>query len=560
VGALIVWLSPLAFVPVPWPDDSAFYFVARELFRWPPRWVMLPQAPFEPSYRIFNFNTMPLYPILIGLGRWIGIDGTFLIKFWPLTAWAASGSVLVSILYRRGLPFFACLVLSLIVTFDPELQWASTLVRPESLIGLFGTCLVLGLTLGFPKRLLPSRFWDPVAALLALAAYAHFNAIHLIFPVVFALLRQPDRLLQKSWSIVWKTTLYLSPWLVAVIYHWGVFRQQMAVQWYRLSAPNPWLNSWSDAISCLFKELGNPVPWPPLLHIASVAMWILILGILGIGLKELLPTQSSKARDSRSQPELLPASGWLLGALWLWHSKPEFWFVYYIHAALWCACGLAALRAWNFWTTRRVLSHVWPGLNLFPVGCTVVGSIFAVILTTFSYAQIHHAITLDASESWHWPVYYDWIDCIDSRLSNLEKHLSLNRPFRVWDPTFPDATIELSRRHPDWELTRTNDFMDRVSLALQHGHETDAVIVNETLNWQERNLSEKLERVPQVQSMWMLWQPYFLNQLWRTPGWKPNRFLCQRGRWQSFIFMVPDPKDSPKDPPNAPNAPNAPKE
>src|SRR5689334_2772277 len=69
LAALFVWLTPLSFVPVPWPDDSAFYFVAKSLFAWPPRWVMLPQAPFEPTYRIFNFNTMPLYPILIGLGR-----------------------------------------------------------------------------------------------------------------------------------------------------------------------------------------------------------------------------------------------------------------------------------------------------------------------------------------------------------------------------------------------------------------------------------------------------------------------------------------------------------
>src|SRR3989440_3105981 len=94
LAALAVWLSPLAFAPVPWPDDSAFYFVAKELFRWPPRWVMLPQAPFEPSYRIFNFNTMPLYPVLIGLGRFIGIDGSFGLKFWPLSFWAASVSLL----------------------------------------------------------------------------------------------------------------------------------------------------------------------------------------------------------------------------------------------------------------------------------------------------------------------------------------------------------------------------------------------------------------------------------------------------------------------------------
>ena len=51
-------------------DRPLSYFVAHELFKWPPRWVMLPQAPFEPTYRIWNFNTMPLYPILIGT-RWL---------------------------------------------------------------------------------------------------------------------------------------------------------------------------------------------------------------------------------------------------------------------------------------------------------------------------------------------------------------------------------------------------------------------------------------------------------------------------------------------------------
>src|SRR3954464_10297543 len=94
-AALIVWFSALSFVPVPWPDDSAFYFVAKELFHWPPRWVMLPQAPFEPTYRISNFNTMPLFPVLIGLGRFFGIDGSWGLKFWSLIPWGLSGSLLV---------------------------------------------------------------------------------------------------------------------------------------------------------------------------------------------------------------------------------------------------------------------------------------------------------------------------------------------------------------------------------------------------------------------------------------------------------------------------------
>ena len=133
VGIVLwVWFSALSFVPVPWPDDSAFYFVSKELFQWPPRWVMLPQSPFEPTYRIFNFNTMPLYPILIGLGRWVGIDGSFAIKFWPLMSWAATGVLVAFVLLRRGLPWFGCLLLVLTLMLDPVLRWASVLVRPES--------------------------------------------------------------------------------------------------------------------------------------------------------------------------------------------------------------------------------------------------------------------------------------------------------------------------------------------------------------------------------------------------------------------------------------------
>ena len=125
------WLSPLSFVPVPSPDDAAFYFAAHELFKWPPRWVMPPQTPFEPTYAVFNFNTMPLYPILIGIGRWAGIDGSYLLKLWSLSALGACGGILAAACYRAGLPVLLALLLALIVTMDPALRWASVVVRPE---------------------------------------------------------------------------------------------------------------------------------------------------------------------------------------------------------------------------------------------------------------------------------------------------------------------------------------------------------------------------------------------------------------------------------------------
>jgi hypothetical protein len=516
-AALWVWFSPLAFVPVPWPDDSAFYFVAKSFFSWPPQWVMLPQAPFEPTYRIFNFNTMPLYPILIGLGRFVGIDGIFLIKFWPLGAWALTGSTFVAQLYKRKLPFGFCLLWALVFSMDPELRWASVLARPESLIGLFGMILVSGLTLGFSKKYESTRFWDPVAALLALAAYSHFNAIHLVFPVIFAFAQQPKRLLQ----IGMKTLLYLSPWLLTVAWHWNLFVIQMTTQWERLNVGNDWLSTPYTAIRSLFQNLGSPEQWPEVIGWASVGMWLLILASYFSFLLSLVSIFKSKV----SSISVLPAFGWIVGAAWIWHSKPELWFIYYLHVATWFFTGIAALKLWE---SRNALRLPLLGFLFSSV---------AAIACVFIYVNFTQSVRLGKTQSWHWSTYYDLVDCIDQKLSELHGKKGLNKPFQVWDPTYPDITIELSRRHPNWDLTRTNDFWNRRFRAIQHGWDVDAVVVPEIFAANERTISNDADQVPEVRSVWMTWRNYFLYELWVSPTWKPNRYVCQRGRWQAFLFM-----------------------
>jgi hypothetical protein len=126
---------------------------------------------------------------------------------------------------------------------------------------------------------------------------------------------------------------------------------------------------------------------------------------------------------------------------------------------------------------------------------------------------------------------------VDRALEPLAAKKGPNQPLQVWAPTFPDITIELSRRHPDWDLSRTNDFWSRSNLAIMHGYSTDAVVVTETLNWPERDIDAPWNQHPEVRSVWMDWKDYYLNRFITTPGWKPNRHLCQKGRWQAFIFM-----------------------
>ena len=531
--ALCVWLSPLSFVPVPWPDDSAFYFVAKDFFKWPPRWVMIPQAPFEPTYRIFNFNTMPLYPLLIGLGRFVGIDGTFGLKFWPLISWGLSGGLLAGVLYRAGLPFLGSLIIALACGLDPIHRWASVLVRPESLIGLFGMALVLGLSFGFPRRFRKRGFWDPVAALLALGAYAHFNAVHLLFPVVLSIGFRPKRLL----GVAARTALYLFPWVLLVVAHFRLFLHQMTTQWTRLAVPNNWLASPSSAIAALMQGLGSPEPWPSILTWASVGLWVLIIAAVLVAVAQGVVDPLVRAESSEQPtagPSLLPSAAWVLGSLWLWNSKPEVWFVYYIHLSLWCFAGIVALKLWlkreSFGELARPLLA---GFALLVAGITGL----------FGYVDISQASRLGSSATWKWSTYDDFVGCIDQRLVKLEHDLrarsviSGDQIFRVWNPTFPDITVELSRKHPEWEFSRTNDFWERANLAVQHGRDVEAVVVTEMLRWEERTISAPASQHPEITSVWMTWKDYFLNRLWLDQNWKPNRYLCQRGRWQAFLFM-----------------------
>lgn len=534
--ALWVWASALSFIPVPWPDDSAFYFVAKELFKWPPHWVMLPQAPFEPTYRIWNFNTMPLYPILIGLGRWIGIEGSHLLKLWSLGFYAASVSVLGVALYRAKLPAKLAAILILVAALDPELHWGAVIVRPESLIGLCGMILVCGLSLGWFQKEEKKWYWDPIALLLAIGAYAHFNAVHLMFALVPFLIFRPKRAI----LIGLKTLLYLSPWIFTVSIKFDLFVHQMTLQWERLAVPNGWLNSIPSAVSSIYQSLGAPEAWPSELQWTAWVIWGVIISAMFSGViyplilrlrmaLERNPLAMSSREMNPGDVELAPAAGWILGSMWLWNSKPEVWFVYYIHLAVWCFVGLAMLKLWLAREQEPLPMNTWPLAVLITL-TVAVGSIF----TSVDLDQAKH---LGATQTWSWDVYHDFVSCIDRELIKIKSRTPAKEgPFTVWAPTFPDTTVELSIRHPEWEFSRTNDFSSRTQLAIQHGFESDVVVVTEMLNWQEREIDEPWANHPEVRSVWMEWREYFLNNLYTAPIFKPVRHLCQKGRWQAFIF------------------------
>lgn len=511
LGVLWIWLSSLSFVPVPWPDDSAFYFPAKDLFSWPPRWVMIPQAPFEPSYREWNFNTMPLFPILIGLLRMVGVAGSHALKILPLGGWLLGILFALRSFRRAGAPTLFLIAAAAVLSFDPILRWSSVLIRPESLIGAMGMLILFGYRFGWPGFLRERKYFHPVSLFLLVGALLHFNAIHLV-PLAVALYAPDFRNILKIGAI---TAIGLVPWLATIAWKPALFAAQMELQFSRLAGfHNPWLSSWGEFAKALLEDMGTPEPWSSE-YVVATAACALAFPLLVLATAFVL----REKRGGREGRSLVGAFVWLLSALYLWHTKAEVWFTHYFHLAFWA----------------------WALLVLFEARAKRVGRLAvalpALVGAAFLLGQVAQTARLEATTTWHWRIYDRWIDCIDAILS--EEHAKRGRPevFRVWDPTFPDVTVELSRRHPGWEFTRTNDFYQRADLAVRHGYAVDAMVVTEIFRPDETVFRGEQAWRPHNRSVWMQWESYFLNRLEKDPAFKPRRFLCQNGRWDAFIYL-----------------------
>lgn len=521
LGILWVLFSPLSFVPVPWPDDSAFYFPAKDLFSWPPRWVMIPQAPFEPTYRIWNFNTMPLFPVLIGIFRGIGVDGSHALKLIPLGGWFLSIFLILRSFMRRSAPPYFLLAAAMVLTFDPVLRWSSVLIRPESLIGAMGVWILYGFRFGWPDFLNERRFFHPVSLFLLIGAFLHFNAIHLV-PVVIALYWQEPK---KIFKIGGLTAAGLTPWLLTIALKPALFWQQMQLQFGRLTGfENPWLNNIDEFMKAMLPDMGNPESWSSGYQTIT-KLCITLTPPLVIAM--IFCLRNRERIKSREGNTLVGAFIWLLSSLYLWHTKAEVWFTHFVHLAYWSWTLLVLFEIQEILDKKKRIIAWIPAL--FPF---IVGSVFLM-------EQSAQASRLSNGETWKWKTYDDWIHCIDQTLTAEFIKRGSPKSFQVWGPTFPDILIELSRKHPDWEFTRTNDFYERYDLGVKHGHEVDAMVVTETFRQGDSYYTGTLVGKPGSESVWMNWDQYFLKNLQNDPGFKKNRFLCQRARWDAFIYLNP---------------------
>lgn len=480
---------------------------------------MIPQSPFIPSYREWNFNTMPLFPILIGLARLVGITGSHSLKILPLAGWLFGALFVLRAFRRDGAKPGFLLAAAAVLTFDPITRWSSVLIRPESLIAAAGVVILFGFRFGWPDFLRERKYFHPVSLCLLVGALLHFNAIHLV-PVVIVLYAGDFRKIMKIGSL---TAVGLVPWLVTVALKPRLFIEQMELQFGRLANfHNPWLSDWKAFTTALLQDMGSPEPWAAEYQIAIIGcIFATPLIVVATGLVLRGKDESGAPKwTSRKGTTLLGALTWFCSSLYLWHTKAEVWFTHFIHVSFWC------------WTL--LLIH-----GLRPSGrLRAIATAFpAIIGLLFLYGQIGQTVRLESTKTWHWRNYDRWIECIDSYL--VEEHAKRGSPkkFRVWDPTFPDITIELSRRHPDWEFTRTNDFRLRWDAAVQHGYDVDAMIITEVFRTDEVVFRGDQSWRPHNRSVWMDWQDYFLIRLEKDPAFKPKRYLCQNGRWDAFIYF-----------------------
>jgi hypothetical protein len=482
-SAAVILSTRLAWGPVPWPDASAFYLPGVELLHWPPSWRMHAQAAFVPTYDQANFNIMPALPILLGLTERLGLIHAFepqlVLRAVSLVALLAWAWLLWSWLVERlGASSRKSLAIASVVAFaalwDPVVRWGTLVVRTETWIGLCWLWILRELDrrerAGDPVPEWPRTAWR-VSAALAVAAYFHFEAVYLVPAAVVALGFRPGwpwRLL----DIAWRTLALLSPWILYALAHPSLFAEQMQVQFFRLAHHNHWMSNAYMIFHSLFVEHGSPAGAPKIFNVGKAVFWI---GLVMLVVATVATTATTRIRRRRA---VLASALAFASCFYLWATKAEVWFVALCHLMFWPWVAAAVARLFDDRgkpdDTQASARAKW----LRPVSVALV-SAYAALSLVAAAGQIRAT-----DPDYTWPLYQGWIDCIE-RASAAPASPDARPGLKLWQPHVPDILVELSRRHPDWDLTRALDFPARESLALEAGRRMDAIVFTRAFNRSE---------------------------------------------------------------------------
>ncbi len=434
------WASSLSFFPVPWPDDSAFFLSGLELVSWPPRWRMHAQAPFIPSYDIANFNIMPGLSFILGLAYRLGLTTDHAFRLLGMAVFAAWAALLGLWLRRRKAAEFWCWAIPLGAILSPAARWGAMVVRTEIWQALLWTAILMELDGAFQRK---SRWRLP--ALLAIAAYIHYEAIVWVAPVALAVLmssRGADDAWRTLVGIGWRAAALLTPWILFVLWHWNLFWSQMDTQFHRLSGPHPYASTLYGFVHYLFISLGNPVSYPKFFNIGKALTWGMLIFTLGLNLWRAY-------RNRVERPVRVAASAAIFTTFYLWMNKPETWFTTLIHAAIWPLAALAVSRATSVSRFPEIMGRL---------------AVAALIVVQAGVAGQHWWKT---RETFTWSNYRSWVDCVDSTIGDRTK---------IWQPHWPDMLVELAGRKPDRDYTRAVDFQNIAPLIRAHAEKSEVII------------------------------------------------------------------------------------
>lgn len=498
--------SSLGFVPVPWPDAACHYLPWLDLFQWSPRWKAHMVAAFIPSADEANLGLMPGLTVVLGgfssLGLMSLMGPTLALKFISIGALAGWTWIFWTWLRgdRNGLwPWLGPVVLGGAALWAPTMRWTSLSVRPEAWLGLVWLLLLRNFwKLKYNSDKLTSRHLWSIAGLLSAGAYFHFSAVFLVPGVCCAMLPMeadwPESL--RKWiknliGVGCRTLIFLAPWLVYCVQHYSIAQEQLGLQFSRLSFSNPWFKS--GVFMALFNEMGSPAGLPPFFDAAKWLFWLMILIMMVAILGELVSmtkrgeTSSSGAKAKRKLeshpifPLELASSLTFWASVYLWYDKPEVWYVGLCHFYFWSWVGVMWLG-----NQERIMYFVNPQ-NLLQkfLGPTLVAlaAIFGLISISATIAQFQAV-----NPSYAWSVYNEWVNCIDGAIQYDIHH---KHP-KIWQTYLPDVLVDLSFRHPDYDLTRTLDSPELADRAWRFAHTADAIILstyfNEPINLASPNM------------------------------------------------------------------------
>jgi hypothetical protein len=142
------------------------------------------------------------------------------------------------------------------------------------------------------------------------------------------------------------------------------------------------------------------------------------------------------------------------------------------------------------------------------------------------------------SPGYTWSQYSAWVDCIDHAAANAP---SGSGTLKLWQPDVPDILVEISHRHPDWDLTRSLDFQAHRDLALAAAEKMDVVVMSRffnpsapeaaTFRYQGSLRPEDHARLaPEAEIAFGSWAAQKLS----TSGWKGS--VCEAGPFWSIVL------------------------